>query len=127
MGIFKRKRNKKNKLRGHRTHGVGNTKNRRGSGCQGGVGRAGSSKHKKMPLAYDFGKHGFVRKNTAQYIRIDLNALNKMALQGKTNFDFDNKTKILGDGVIEVAVTIKNAKATEKAKQKIIQAGGQIE
>ena len=41
-----RKRRKKNKLRGQRTMGAGNTKNRRGAGSRGGRGKAGTNKHK---------------------------------------------------------------------------------
>ena len=41
-----RKRRKKNKVRGQRTMGAGNTKNRRGAGCRGGRGNAGANKHK---------------------------------------------------------------------------------
>ena len=50
-----RKRRKKNKVRGNRTHGGGGTKNRRGSGNRGGVGRAGSHKHKFSLYYMDFG------------------------------------------------------------------------
>ena len=41
-----RKRRKKNKLRGQRTMGAGNTKNRRGAGGRGGRGKAGTNKHR---------------------------------------------------------------------------------
>ena len=58
-----RTRRKKNKLRGNRTHGKGNTKNHRGAGSKGGRGRAGSHKHKFSKYYKTFGKHGFVRKN----------------------------------------------------------------
>ena len=50
-----RKRKKKNKLRGHRTHGKGDTKNHRGAGSRGGVGRAGSHKHKFTKYYGEFG------------------------------------------------------------------------
>ena len=50
-----RKRKKKNILRGHRTHGHGDTKNGRGAGSRGGVGRAGSHKHKFTKYAGEFG------------------------------------------------------------------------
>ena len=41
-----RKRRKKNRMRGSRTHGCGGTKQKRGSGGRGGVGLAGGHKHK---------------------------------------------------------------------------------
>ena len=50
-----RRRKKKNKLRGQRTHGGGGTKNRRGAGCRGGVGKAGSHKHKFSKYYVEFG------------------------------------------------------------------------
>ena len=50
-----RKRRKVNKQLGERTHGHGDTKNWRGSGNRGGVGRAGSHKHKFSKYWMTFG------------------------------------------------------------------------
>ena len=44
--MAERKRRKKNRVRGERTHSKGSTKNKRGAGTRGGRGKAGSNKHK---------------------------------------------------------------------------------
>ena len=50
-----RRRRRVNKLRGKRFHGHGNTKNARGKGARGGMGRAGSHKHKFTSYWMTFG------------------------------------------------------------------------
>ena len=44
--MARRNTSRRFKHRGNRTHGGGNTKNRRGKGNRGGVGRAGYHKHR---------------------------------------------------------------------------------
>ena len=50
-----RRDKKLKKYLGTRSRGAGNTKNRRGAGCKGGKGRAGSKKHKFQKYVKLFG------------------------------------------------------------------------
>lgn len=133
-----RKRRKKNTLRGHRYHGAGNVKNRRGAGCRGGRGKAGSHKHKYVNYHEQFGKHGFIplkRKNSETSSEINLRKLADMIIQGKIPKDGEkyllDKTlgydKILGQGNIEHSLHIKGIAVSSSAKEKIEKAGGIIE
>jgi len=120
-------KSKKDKLRGKRSHGKGNTKNGRGSGCKGGKGRAGSHKHKFTKYYVDFGvKKKLKTKQTLKSINLkDLNSLIKDQKEidlKKLGYD-----KILGKGNITKTVNFKNALATKSAKEKIEKAGGSIE
>jgi len=117
------------RLRGHRTHGKGNTKNHRGAGSKGGRGRAGSFKHKRtkfLPYANCNTKIRFKAKT--KLIEINLTDLEKLV---GNNREIDLKKlgydKILGSGNLTKALIIKNAKFTVTAKVKIEKAGGKIE
>jgi len=131
------------KLRGSRTHGRGK-KHGRGAGGRGGTGNAGLHKHKfKWMIKYDpdhFGRHGFTRhammhptkvinlqelahrvaefeaqghvKRAGSAIEIDLTA---------AGFD-----KLLGGGRVVSALKIKVAAASEQARAKVEEAGGQV-
>jgi large subunit ribosomal protein L15 len=131
------------KLRGSRTHGRGK-KHGRGAGGRGGHGNAGLHKHKfKSMVKYDpmhFGRHGFTRhavihatkainlqelanrvaefeaqghaKRTASAIEVDLTA---------AGYD-----KLLGGGHIASALKITVAAASEQARAKVQEAGGQV-
>ena len=115
------------RLRGTRTHGHGNTKNARGSGCTGGKGRGGSTKHKFTKYYVDFGKRVFL-KPKAKLKTITLEALSGMILDKKEiNLKELGYDKILGKGNINKPVIFKNALATEIAKEKIEKAGGKIQ
>ena len=72
-----RKRRKKNKQRGERTHGHGNTKNKRGAGSRGGVGKAGSHKHKYSKYYDSFGKSGTLKTDKNDNYTIDINMVLK--------------------------------------------------
>lgn len=132
-----RKTKKVHKLRGHRSRGRGNVKNRRGSGNRGGRGNAGLHKHKwTYTVKYDkdhFGACGFVRHVNAEKPKTlnvwELNALisnGKIAKKGEMySYEFDGK--ILGSGEINYPIHIKAKSFTEKAIKKIEAAGGKIE
>ena len=53
--VVRRKKTTRSKQLGERTHGHGDTKNRRGAGNRGGRGRAGSHKHKFSKYYATFG------------------------------------------------------------------------
>jgi len=108
-----RKRRKKNKLRGQRTMGAGNTKNRRGAGGRGGRGKAGTNKHRfhtagrLKPTLYrqkimsvkgkaikigdlnlrldDFVAKGLVKKEGEKYIVDKTSGFAKVLSQGEVN------------------------------------------
>ncbi len=132
-----RKRRKKNKLRGQRTMGAGNTKNRRGAGGRGGRGKAGTNKHRfhsagrLKPTLYrqkimsvkgkaiklgdlnnridDFVTKGIVTKEDGKYI-----------VDNKSGF-----SKVLSQGETDKKIILK-INATTGAVKKILAAGGKF-
>lgn len=120
-------RTKVDRLRGKRTHGHGNTKNARGSGCTGGKGRAGSTKHKFTKYYVDFGQRIFL-KPKEKLKTITLEALSELIKDKKEiNLKALGYDKILGKGKLTKPVIIKNALATAIAKEKIESVGGKLE
>jgi len=122
-------KSKVDRLRGHRTHGKGNTKNHRGAGSNGGRGRAGSFKHKRGKFLPFVNCNTKIRlKAKPKLLEINLITLDKLAGTNKEidlqKFGFD---KILGSGDIKKPLIIRNAKCTAIAKIKIEKAGGKIE
>src|SRR5512136_1418028 len=105
--MARRKERQKKGYLGHRTHGRGNVKNRRGSGNRGGHGMAGICKHKgtwasKYAPKY-FGKYGFVRPTGKDVKVAHLYEINQKAVSnqlekrgGKYHFDFDGKILATG-------------------------------
>lgn len=134
-----RKRRKKNTLRGNRVHGKGDTKNKRGAGCRGGRGRAGSHKHKFTKYWKSFGKYGTLKvKKTLIGINISdlVEKLPKLVSSKKVEqikgaYIIDgNKLKfdkILGRGKLKEQLILKNIEVSKKAAEIIEKAGGKIE
>ena len=132
-----RERKRKNKLRGQRTHGKGDTKNKRGAGSRGGRGKAGSHKHKFTKYYAEFGKDRKVReKSTVVALNLDEieQLLPKWILQGKiekgSNTVIDgNKlgfSKVLARGKLKSKIVFENVKASKKAVEKIKESGSTI-
>jgi len=139
--MVQRRRKKKNKLRGHRTHGAGNTKNRRGKGSRGGKGRAGSKKHKFTKYYMEFVKGHKKRlkpKTNPKTINLDdlsklitnLLALNKiekekdLVVVDGTKINYD---KILSRGKLSFKILVRNIGASRNAIEKIKESKGLIE
>ncbi len=135
--FMERKRRKKNKLRGQRTMGAGNTKNRRGGGSRGGRGRAGSGKGKFASLGrLDARKY---RLKPAKKLKsISLGMLNdkidlllakgKVSKEGN-NYIVDKKSgygTVLSQGNTDKQIILK-INASKSAIKKIISAGGKFE
>ncbi len=134
-----RKKRRSRKFYGTRSHGKGDTKNKRGKGNKGGKGNAGLSKHKftyvtKYLKGY-FGKKGFVNHGKTKSERIDTINLYKieyMANNGqiqkdeKGNLTFAFAGKILGNGFLTNKINIIAFSWSKKAEQKIKNAGGSI-
>jgi len=136
MLMTKRKKGQKSEYLGHKSHGRGNCKNRRGSGNRGGRGMAGVCKHKSSWAANEapnyFGKHGFVRANKAKAIKVaHLYEINQKAISnelekkgGKYHFDFDGK--ILATGDVTVPLSIRASCWSKNVEKKLGEAGGEI-
>ncbi len=132
----RRKIGQKKGYLGHRTHGRGNVKNRRGSGNRGGHGMAGICKHKntwavKYAPGY-FGKHGFVRPVRSSAMKVaHLFEINQKAIGnelekkgGKYVFEFEGK--ILATGSVTVPLSIRAASWSKNVEKKLGDAGGEI-
>ena len=132
--MVRRIKSRKRKHLGNRSFGGGNTKNRRGKGCRGGVGRAGMGKHKRM-LAIKLGEHlqtkkGFYSLTRRKPAAVSLKQLNADIEAGKYKeeggaFNIALKhAKCLSNGDIKYKVNVLAAGFSKKAKQKIEEAGG---
>ncbi len=134
-----RKRRRANKQLGERTHGHGDTKNWRGSGNRGGVGRAGSHKHKFSKYWMTFGikttLHTFHPKGKAVNVGQVSTQIDKWMKQGKVVEDdgmivIDGSkigiSTLLGSGDVKGEWYVKNVRVTEKARTKIEEANGEI-
>jgi large subunit ribosomal protein L15 len=133
--MTKRKGRQKRAYLGHRTHGRGNVKNRRGSGNRGGHGMAGICKHKgswasKYAKDY-FGKSGFVRPVHETIDVINLYEINQKAVTnqlekkgGKYHFDFNGK--VLATGVVTVPLSIHASCWSKNVEKKLSESGGEI-
>lgn len=133
--MAKRKGRQKSGYLGHRTHGRGNVKNRRGSGNRGGRGMAGICKHKgtwaaKYAPGY-FGKTGFTRPVGKDVEVINLYEINQRAVldqlenkAGKYHFDFQGK--VLASGSVTMPLVIRASAWSKNVEKKLGAAGGQI-
>ena len=72
----------------------------------------------QMPLARRLPKRGFTNIFKKQYTEVNVELLNRFEKDG---------IKILGQGNLEKAVTVKAAKFTASAQEKIEKAGGKAE
>ena len=133
--VRSRKGKKTRKLLAKRSHGRGDTKNRRGGGCRGGKGNAGLGKHRKSYIVNIdkdyFHKHGFGRPNTKEVDKINLYYINQLALLGKLekkgdkhHFKFDGK--ILGAGKVTVPLSIEATAWSKNVEKKLKETGGEI-
>ncbi|MFH0970609.1 MAG: uL15 family ribosomal protein [Candidatus Diapherotrites archaeon] len=138
--VVRSKKTTRNKQRGERTHGHGDTKNRRGAGNRGGRGKAGSHKHKFSKYHATFGVKVRQNPRTTKGIAINVSQLAsylpKWADQGKIVQEdglwiIDGRkvgvSKLLGSGIVPENLYIRHIKVSEKARQKIEEAEGEIE
>jgi len=128
MVVRKERRNRK--YLGTRRWGVGNIKNARGKGGKGGVGKAGMRKHK---FTYMTAKHpellrkrGFNPWNQNKLTGITLREINAMARKTPDQKEMQLKGhKVISNGNIERALTIKASGFSKQAMEKIKKAGGE--
>lgn len=128
-------RKKSRRKRGYERH---SGLRRRGSGNRGGVGASGQGKRSKQKKhkfmkngEINYGKHGFKSKKK-QVEGINVGKLNEQAEQlGKKKgdkylIDVERK-KVLGSGFVTKPLAVFNYySVTQKAKDKILKAGGEI-
>lgn len=126
----------KNKRRypGTRSHGRGNTKKGRGSGCRGGVGRGGARKHKKTYTnKYEkgfYGVQGFVSKTGSDVGVVNLSSISRGIAGGTIGkkddiYHFRFEGKVLGGGQLLYPAVIEALSFSKKAVDKIEQVGGE--
>jgi large subunit ribosomal protein L15 len=122
--------------RGSRTHGWGQMGQHRHSGSRGGTGMAGMHKHKwsyTVRYAPDhFGHNRFARPNrTVTHRWLNVGDLTMFTGDGKKGETIDlgamGFDKLLGQGSISTAVSLKIPRASASAIEKIKAAGGTIE
>lgn len=133
----------KSKMRqhyGNRTMGAGNTKNRRGKGSRGGVGRAGFHKHKRMHYLVTEGTSttmpGFVNESRRHICEMGLGEIAGAIEKGKYNseggmYHVDIRikgkvVKLLGNGNFSYKALISTDKFSKSAKEKVEGAGGKV-
>jgi len=132
--MTERKRRKKNRVRGERTHSKGDTKNNRGAGCRGGRGRAGATKGKFASIGrLDPRKYRLKPNTHGQAITLGdfdtkldkLVEKDKVVMEGKKYVVTSNSgyEKILSQGETTKAIILK-INASKKAIVKIEAAGG---
>ncbi len=136
--MARRNTSRRFKHRGNRTHGGGNTKNRRGKGNRGGVGRAGYHKHNWLRTIKeegtnkrDRGEQGFTNPTRKVYATISLEELTQAIVSAKYQKNDQGvyqislpRTKVLSGGEIQHKAAIKAYAFSAKAKEKIEKAGG---
>lgn len=139
------KRSKISRARGSHTHGGGAMKKRRGAGNRGGRGNAGSGKRgdAKKPAYWKdskyFGKKGFVSINKKEVSAVNLTLIDqkidlwvqKGLCELKNNeYTLDlnklNYQKLLGLGTTTKKIQIHVNQASQKATQKVEEAGGKV-
>ena len=133
--IMARKPKRKQKLRGQRTHGRGNTKNGRGNGNRGGCGMGGIDKHKwSWAMNNDkdyFSKCGFSPPKKTRLPVIHLFEINQKALMEKLEksgdkYRFEFKGKVLATGNVSVPLSIKASSWSKSVEKKLSETGGEI-
>jgi large subunit ribosomal protein L15 len=132
-----RKRRKKNKLRGQRTMGAGNTKNRRGAGSRGGRGKAGTNKHRFASIGI-FKPVKYRLKSEAKGKEINLGQLDSilsdLVAKGLVTKEGDKfvvtkksgYAKVLSQGETSHKIILK-INASKEAIKKILSKGGKFD
>ena len=138
-------RKKSRKYRGSRSHGWGKTKKHKKSGIRGGVGKAAPKSHhwlqvitgKREPI----GKRGFIRPpvtvekvkavNVSQLEAMIPTLLKKNKITKENNaYKIDlaqlSYNKLLGQGKVTLPLEITVESASERAVEKVEQAGGKV-
>jgi large subunit ribosomal protein L15 len=93
----------------------------------------------QMPLSRKVPKRGFNNKWRVEYLTVNISVLNAfengatvtgedLLERGLIKYKAQNRgLKVLGDGELKVALTVKAAKFTKSAEEAIVKAGGKAE
>jgi large subunit ribosomal protein L15 len=129
MVVRKKKHNRK--YLGTRRWGVGNIKNARGKGSRGGVGMAGSRKHKFTYLTakapWLIKQHGFSNwkpKKPDEITLWEIDGMIRNSAEQKPTIEL-KRCKVLSNGTMSRPATIRAHAFSEKAIEKIKKAGGE--
>ncbi|NLK17463.1 MAG: 50S ribosomal protein L15 [Clostridiales bacterium] len=121
--------------------GMGKTSTRghKGQNSRSGGGVRPGFEGGQMPLVRRVPKRGFTNKWREEYLTVNISRLNAfengatvtaedLLERGLIKYKADNKgLKVLGDGELKVALTVKAAKFSKSAEEAIIKAGGKAE
>ena len=121
--------------------GIGKTSTRgtKGQWSRSGGGVRPGFEGGQMPLARRLPKRGFTNIWRIEYLTVNISTLNsfekgsvvnaqELLTRGLVKFKENNKgLKVLGDGKLEVALTVQAAKFTKSAQEAIEKAGGKAE
>jgi len=123
-------RDKTKKMRGSATFGKGK-KGARGGGSRGGRGKAGLHKHKYIYMVkyapYAYGRIGFKSKTRREKKVINVCDLDRLYPDAEViDLKSAGYDKLLGSGRVERPVTVVVDECSEKAKEKIENAGGKV-
>lgn len=137
------RRRKTRRLRGSRTHGWGTSGQHRKGGMIGGHGKAGEFKHKwTAVLRYGgkrYGKYGFKSLSEDDLSTINVGQLDELSEKLDTSKEMEEQKgpleldltkmgfrKLLGEGKVRKAYSVKVPHSSELAIKKIEAAGGQV-
>jgi large subunit ribosomal protein L15 len=133
-----RRRKKMNHQLGKRTHGHGDKKNRKGKGVRGGLGRAGSHKHKFATYWATFGikyrlkakKKGTAMNLSQIELMVPIWMAEKKVSEKSGQVELDGQKigvdKILGMGEATRAYQVVNMTVAKNALEKIQAQGGAV-
>ena len=118
------------KFLGSRSWGVGNIKNGRGSGDRGGVGRGGKKSKFTYTVKYDKDRihiPGFTPPRAVPLKETNLSRISGIAagMTGEKPTVELRGYKVLSDGLLSKPLVVKATNFSEKAIEKIKQAGGE--
>jgi large subunit ribosomal protein L15 len=119
-------------------HGKTSTKGHKGQWARSGGGVRVGFEGGQMPLTRRLPKHGFTNNFRKEYSTINVGDLNKFKAGTVINAEFlkdfgafarvrEYGLKILGNGVLDKALTVQASAFTKSAVEKITKAGGKIE
>jgi large subunit ribosomal protein L15 len=119
--------------------GKTSTRGHKGQNSRSGGGVRPGFEGGQMPLVRRVPKRGFTNKWREEYLTVNISRLNAfengatvtaedLLERGLIKYKADNKgLKVLGDGELKVALTVKAAKFSKSAEEAIIKAGGKAE
>lgn len=119
-------------------HGKTSTKGHKGQKARSGGGKAGGFEGGQMPLSRRVPKRGFTPRERTVYAIVNVGALSRFpggsvvdptALVGARLIKKSDSAavKLLGDGEISQALTVKVHSASQSAREKVEAAGGRVE